>query len=131
MATLQARWQQRIPKGDGGVQRVERLHGALTELEEVTAVGGGLGSRWQPVLAGDGEAPRGRGGGVRVAASSPLEEDGLLGLDSTRGDGTHKVSSSSALEARSHRLQWRHEEQSERHKRWWRVRTASVRTGSI
>jgi hypothetical protein len=35
-------------------------------------VGGGLGSGRQPAATGDGEARRGRGGGVRAAASGPL-----------------------------------------------------------
>jgi hypothetical protein len=94
-------------------------------------VGCGLGSRRQPAAAGDREARRCRGGGVRAAASGPLAADVLLGLDSTRGDTTHKVGSSSALEAGSLRLQRWHEEQSERHMRWWCVRTAPVGTGSI
>jgi hypothetical protein len=94
-------------------------------------VGGSLGSGQQPAAAGDGEARRGRGGGVCAAASSPLAANGLPELDSTRGDATHKVGNSSVLEAGSHRLQRRHVEQSERHKRWWCVRTAPVGTGSI
>jgi hypothetical protein len=68
---------------------------------------------------------------VRAAALGPLAVDGLPRLDSTRGDTTHKVSSSSALETGSHRLQRWHEEQSERRKRRWRVRTAPVGTSTI
>jgi hypothetical protein len=44
MVRWQARWRQCIPEGDDGVQRVRRLPGALTELEEVTAVDDGLDS---------------------------------------------------------------------------------------
>jgi hypothetical protein len=93
------------------------------------AVGGGLGSRRQPAMASDGDVRRGRG--MRAAALGPLAADGLPGLDSTWGDATRKVGSSSVLEAGSHWLQRQHEEQSEQHKRWWRVRTAPVGTGSI
>jgi hypothetical protein len=71
-------------------------------------VGGGLGSGRQPAATGDGEARRGKGRGVRAAASGPLVADGLPELDSTRGDATHKDGNSLALEAGSHRLQRRH-----------------------
>jgi hypothetical protein len=54
---------------DIGVERVRRLHDALTEFKEVAAVDDGLGSGRQPAAAGDWEAQR--CGGARAAASSP------------------------------------------------------------
>jgi hypothetical protein len=93
--------------------------------------------RWMMASAADGSRRRlaigrRRGAEARVRLlRAPLAADGLPGLYSTWGDATHKVGSSPALEAGSHRLQRWHEEQSDRRKRRWRVRTTPVETGFI